>query len=710
MIKTYKELYSTHCEYKPELNEKLKLLYEGGYAIKERADLFLDRLSQLESPQAYNSRLKSISYIPYLSEFITQFSASLFSEPLEVKQQSDAPDATTAGEPMEDDFYKQFLESCDLERRSYHQFAQDILEKALDEICVYVSLDFPKGERTTRAQEKAQGLDRGYACVVPYCNVIDWKIDTSTGKFIWVKEFEEIFPDDDPIIEQKHYFQFRIRTMKKKDGKSFGGWDIWRSEHMKKDKKCDAKTKFTLITDEEVITSFPEINLWKLQVNKAYHVGQQIGSICQEHYQRRSFMVANANKTCVGLGVVKLGPDYGAPGDMLPPDFDVPDTSNDVRKKLENDGWIVLRKTDKWEDDIEIVEAKGESHKFIAEELRHLVESMMQTLRQMNMTATANQKAVGRSAASKQMDQHGTSMLLSVYERVIKDFSKLLFECLAAGRQEDIHFAVEGLSIAEPSLDRQQIVEEISKLGIDILNFPNMWKQKYLNRMASELIDNNLTDKERLELEEKFEESIDAGKFEVIDADEAVAAGNKMGKVTKSHEGSSDPSDPSSGTLPSNASQVDPKTMHDRSVSTAGVASSVMKQLKPDYSKDLLQWIPAAHWIQMDIPLDSIDDSNRESWQATRDQSKIDSMADAMKEGWRKPIIAVNEPNASKLQLTDGHHRFLAAEQNGEKTIPAYVAYVGGIDGPWKDMHDLQKQGQNGGKSNQSQQSNQKDS
>jgi hypothetical protein len=156
------------------------------------------------------------------------------------------------------------------------------------------------------------------------------------------------------------------------------------------------------------------------------------------------------------------------------------------------------------------------------------------------------------------------------------------------------------------------------------------------------------------------------------------------------------------GALPGSAKDIaDPTALHDRSVSNAGVAQTVIKQLEPDYDKKLLQWIPAAHWVQMNVPMDSIDDSNRAQWEATKDQGKVDEMSAAMKEGWSKPIVLVNEPNSNKLQLIDGHHRYLAAEANGEKEISAFVAYVGGVDGPWTEMHDLQRQGAAGGKSKQ---------
>ena len=113
--KQFKDIYSTHPDYDPLLNTKLQLLYQGGFKIMQNAELFLERLAGLETSKAYQSRIKTTSYIPFLSQYITQFGASLFSESLEVKAQADASDSSTAGDDMTDDFYKEFLECCDLE-------------------------------------------------------------------------------------------------------------------------------------------------------------------------------------------------------------------------------------------------------------------------------------------------------------------------------------------------------------------------------------------------------------------------------------------------------------------------------------------------------------------------------------------------------------------------------------------------------------------
>lgn len=144
------------------------------------------------------------------------------------------------------------------------------------------------------------------------------------------------------------------------------------------------------------------------------------------------------------------------------------------------------------------------------------------------------------------------------------------------------------------------------------------------------------------------------------------------------------------------ANKVVEKQPFERGESSAGIAQTVYDQLSSDYKKNLLHWVLAAQWEQMEVPLDHIDESNKVHWQASgpEDVDKVKDMAEKMEKGWFKPIILINEPNNSKLQIADGHHRYLAAKMNGMKEMPAFVATVGGTGGQWKEMHDLQRKGE----------------
>jgi hypothetical protein len=134
------------------------------------------------------------------------------------------------------------------------------------------------------------------------------------------------------------------------------------------------------------------------------------------------------------------------------------------------------------------------------------------------------------------------------------------------------------------------------------------------------------------------------------------------------------------------------KAIHDRAISTAGVAETVFKQLAEDFPKDTLGWVRAAAWTgPVDVPLESIDFSNRDAWRASKEPERVQFHVDKISNGDKKPIILVNEPNQSKLIIVDGHHRALAYEQLG---LPAYafIAEVGTVSGEWDVLHSSQRE------------------
>ncbi len=142
----------------------------------------------------------------------------------------------------------------------------------------------------------------------------------------------------------------------------------------------------------------------------------------------------------------------------------------------------------------------------------------------------------------------------------------------------------------------------------------------------------------------------------------------------------------------------DMKKIHQRGEEpNAGIAETVYKELSEDYGKKFLGWVKAALWSgPEDILLDEVDVSNRRNWQASHDMNHVKDFISQVKDGSVKPIILVNEPNNNKMIIADGHHRFLASEEAGSKTVKAYVATVGGVGGDWRTMHDKANGTENG--------------
>ena len=107
-----------------------------------------------------------------------------------------------------------------------------------------------------------------------------------------------------------------------------------------------------------------------------------------------------------------------------------------------------------------------------------------------------------------------------------------------------------------------------------------------------------------------------------------------------------------------------------------------------------IQFVLHIPWIgPVEIPLTSIDFSNKDNWQAAQpeDAEHVEMFADKMaNDDFSKPVILVNNPsNDNKMMVVDGHHRVLAAQQNGSPVV-AYVGQIGTDRGPWDKLHSKQ--------------------
>ena len=120
----------------------------------------------------------------------------------------------------------------------------------------------------------------------------------------------------------------------------------------------------------------------------------------------------------------------------------------------------------------------------------------------------------------------------------------------------------------------------------------------------------------------------------------------------------------------------------------------VYDQLAEDYQEKDIQFVLHIPWVgPQEVPLTSIDFSNKDNWQASQpaDQEHVAMFADKMaNDNYSKPIILVNNPsNDNKMMVVDGHHRALAALQNGQPVV-AYIGQVGSTKGPWDKLHSKQ--------------------
>lgn len=123
------------------------------------------------------------------------------------------------------------------------------------------------------------------------------------------------------------------------------------------------------------------------------------------------------------------------------------------------------------------------------------------------------------------------------------------------------------------------------------------------------------------------------------------------------------------------------------------VAVEVYEHLLEDYPASALGWIPTVSWSgPLEIPVDEIDFSNANKWQASHED--IGPYAEKIRKagGNWKPVVLVKRPGNDKFMIVDGHHRVLGYKKLGWP-VRAYVATVPTVHGDWEELHSMQRKG-----------------
>lgn len=124
-------------------------------------------------------------------------------------------------------------------------------------------------------------------------------------------------------------------------------------------------------------------------------------------------------------------------------------------------------------------------------------------------------------------------------------------------------------------------------------------------------------------------------------------------------------------------------------------AAKVFEQLAEDYPPGAMAWIHHAEWTgPVSVPLSHVDPEM--PWMDGADPDHVQDFVRKRQAGKRlKPVILVKTPDADRLKLADGHHRYLAECELGEP-VRAWIGTVDSGHGDWETMHDFQFDRQKG--------------
>jgi hypothetical protein len=136
-----------------------------------------------------------------------------------------------------------------------------------------------------------------------------------------------------------------------------------------------------------------------------------------------------------------------------------------------------------------------------------------------------------------------------------------------------------------------------------------------------------------------------------------------------------------------------------KSAGPAVPAATIVGQLSRNYPMDSLGWVSDAQWIgPVHLPTDAVDVDDVKSWAASHQASRVNHFESQLRTHPEvvRPVVAVHEPGETNVKIIDGHHRFLAARNDGQP-VTAYIGQVDHADGPWSELHTHQQhQGSDG--------------
>jgi hypothetical protein len=456
----FKVLDAKNVNYNPDLLKRLSILYKGGYAVKNNADLFLSQLAA-ETPISFEDRKKCASYLPFMSDIIDFYASKLFAGEVSVSEGSDADNIDTLGSEADDqDIYKLFLACADLKGNSLEEVVRRVITDALIHSYSFIGIDFPKVDEKplNLLEEEMKGTSRPYLYYIDSECVIDWSFDDA-GKLNWVKIKSDCVVQNNPLEAPMHQIEFKIWTKGDSAGETNAKWEIYQTVLLKIGKLPAPNDDISLFDAD--ITSFKEIPVLRVCIPDGLALGVKIGPICEDIFQRTTILVNGENKSLNAIRIVYLGDESNAPGGPTTSMVqENPFRAISVVTDWESRGFGVLGGNDK----MEVVESKGHAFTIVADQIDKLIEKLKEVVHQM-ANATPNTKNA-KSAQSKVEDRHATEMILTAYGSVTRDFIQQIMSCISSGRGETIVWSVGGLDNFS-TIDRDQLILEAAA-------FPNV--------------------------------------------------------------------------------------------------------------------------------------------------------------------------------------------------------------------------------------------
>lgn len=490
--------YAENCDIWSELDK----LYKGGYTVARAAGKFLPQLVG-ESPDRYSERQGSAAYINYLGQIVDHFVSAVFSCEIDVSQASDASNAATPGGTGDPTFWSLFSTNADRRQSSFTDVMKCALRQALLKQRWYVGVDLPapnpfQPAPASLSDEQKLGVTRGYIYEIPVEQVINWDTDLETGLFKWCVVARLERPQAGPFAAPNTIRETFKIWQQTPDGKV--GWDLYVIEYpADKTPKDDDPVMWSA---GDVVT-FPQIPIVALEIADAFWVGNKVGPLGKEHYQRRSALVSAENKNLTAIPVYEQGPEIPAIGGSISAAVEDPTRGMNFTGKAGRQGWLVTGSGDK----VYYAEPSGAAYSIIDAQISGVKDEMFRVVHQMAAAIANNSASLGRSGESKSQDRASEAIVLKEFGRIVRAFTKKVYNLVAAVRQENVVWVINGLD-AYDSEDRALLITEATQMPMVQIN-SRTFRVEYQKSVASKLLPALNTQTKQV-MAKEIEDSVDS--------------------------------------------------------------------------------------------------------------------------------------------------------------------------------------------------------
>lgn len=482
--------------YDAKVWRELDDLYRGGYQIAAHAAEYLPKVIN-ETDGRWAERCTTAAYIGYFGRIVEAYVGAIFENSVAVVPAGDADDASTPGELPDREVYDEFGSNTDLCGAGFAQVLRKITATALVKGKALLCADFPSVgvEPKSRAESDALGVARPYAYCMEPESLIDWeyeselqrrvKIDDerdlefTVGRFAWCitkkTTVRRANPEDQRGAAVEEYRVWR----KLPDGRVI--WQVYRTPPMK-DGRLDDKIEVPLI--DEQVTTFTEIPIVEFKLPDTLWLGNVVGPLNKEHWQRRSQLLYAQMRSLLVIPTIYLGPE--TPGFQQAIMADVqqdPARGEDPAGIYRAQGYLTLGK----DDELAFEGPAIGPFEIVADQLDKLVDEIYRVAGNMASGISSSSTALGRSGASKAFDHDDFTTVVSAIAAVISDGARRTYTIISDARREDVVWTVHGLSGYEAVEDRALLITEAT--GVGALGIPSKtFLREYRLELAKKLL------------------------------------------------------------------------------------------------------------------------------------------------------------------------------------------------------------------------------